>query len=63
MSHTSSNHFTLNLRNIFNDPVRPKQHAITWDTCDRWQHRKCRTVITVEQYILALRNKIELNDT
>ena len=33
--------------------VRPRQHAISCDICERWQHRLCDTGITLQEYTLA----------
>ena len=33
--------------------VRHRQHAISCDICERWQHRLCDTGITLQEYNLA----------
>ncbi|XP_060552743.1 uncharacterized protein LOC132714028 [Ruditapes philippinarum] len=38
-----------------------RQEAVTCDTCDRWQHRKCKTGITQAQYRRAIREGEDLN--
>ncbi|KAH3818585.1 hypothetical protein DPMN_120307 [Dreissena polymorpha] len=35
--------------------VRPRQHAVDCDWCNRWQHRKCGTDITQTAYREAMR--------
>ncbi|XP_052237866.1 uncharacterized protein LOC127849186 [Dreissena polymorpha] len=35
--------------------VRPRQHAVECDWCNRWQHRKCGTGITQTAYREAMR--------
>ncbi|KAL4234523.1 hypothetical protein ACF0H5_006166 [Mactra antiquata] len=40
--------------------VRPRQHAISCDSCGQWQHRKCDTGIPVHVYQSAVRQAIEI---
>ena len=41
--------------------VRPRQHAITCDVCNRWQHRKCNTGISFKEYQDARKGKTTIN--
>ncbi|KAL5017226.1 hypothetical protein ScPMuIL_006815 [Solemya velum] len=44
-----------------NDEVRPRQHAITCDVCDRLQHRTCDTGISLANYRNAIREGTEIH--
>ncbi|XP_069114605.1 uncharacterized protein [Argopecten irradians] len=37
--------------------VRPQQHALQCDGCDRWQHRLCDTGISLELYRATMRGE------
>ena len=41
--------------------VRPKQHALQCETCERWQHRTCNTGITQDSYRQAIKSKCNIN--
>ncbi|XP_065941248.1 tropomyosin-1, isoforms 33/34-like [Magallana gigas] len=41
--------------------VRPKQHAVSCDACEGWQHRLCNTGITFQQYNAAKHGREEIH--
>ena len=41
--------------------VRPRQHAITCDVCNRCQHRKCNAAISFKEYQDARKGKTTIN--
>ena len=41
--------------------MRPRQIALQCEGCDRWQHRKCNSGITQNQYCQAVHNKSEID--
>ncbi|KAH3705388.1 hypothetical protein DPMN_080459 [Dreissena polymorpha] len=41
--------------------VSPRQHAITCDLCDRWQHRTCDTGISAKEYHQVRKAQLELH--
>ena len=43
------------------DEVRPRQHGLLCEDCNRWQHRKCKTGITQKQYYDAMKGLIQLD--
>ena len=42
------------------EEVTSRQEALLCDGCDRWQHRRCQTGITREQYREAVRSGLEV---
>ena len=42
------------------EEVTSRQEALLFDGCDRWQHRRCQTGITREQYREAVRSGLEV---
>ena len=46
---------------ICNIEVRPRQEALQCEGCDRWQHKKCNSGITQDQYCQAVNNKSEID--
>ena len=42
------------------EQVTSRQEALLCDGCDRWQHRRCETGITREQYRVAVRSGEEV---
>ena len=41
--------------------VRPRQHPICCDVCERWQHRTCGSGITLQQYRDAIKNRTDID--
>ena len=42
------------------EEVTSRQEALLCDGCDKWQHRRCQTGITREQYREAVRSGLEV---
>ena len=42
------------------EEVTSRQEALLCDGCDRWQHRRCQTGITREQYREAVRSGLKV---
>ena len=45
---------------VCNDGVRPRQEALQCDACDRWQHRKCQTGISRDDYRRLVRGDLDV---
>ena len=44
----------MNICNVCNFPVRPRQEGLQCEGCFRWQHRTCHTGISRAQYRAAV---------
>ncbi|XP_071154709.1 pygopus homolog 1-like [Mytilus edulis] len=40
--------------------VRPRQHALQCEDCDKWQHRLCNTGISITDYRLMVNEKVDI---
>ena len=43
------------------EEVRPRQDGLLCDGCERWQHRKCNTGIPRNVYLIAVKNKEDID--
>ncbi|XP_071145594.1 pygopus homolog 1-like [Mytilus edulis] len=40
--------------------VRPRQHALQCEDCDKWQHRLCNTGISITDYRLMVNEEVDI---